>query len=87
MQECVSIKDYVDMRFEITAKTNMIFNGQRAIERGDTFTINIPNGAVRPSTLLTSTYRDEAAKQLRNQGIPMPPSGYWGSGWWDVKVK
>lgn len=75
------------MRFELTAKTNMMFNGQRAVEKGDIFTINIPSGAVRPSTLLTSTYREEAAMQLRRQGVPMPPSGYWGAGYWDVQVR
>ena len=74
------------MRFELTAKTNMILYGQRAVEKGDTFTITIPDGAVRPSTLLTSTYRDAAVRQLRCQGVPMPPSGYWGQGYWDAKA-
>ena len=74
------------MRFEITAKTDMILDGQRAVHKGDSFTINIPSGAVRPSTLMTPAYRDDAVRQLRNQGVPMPPSGYWGGGYWNVKV-
>lgn len=76
------------MRFELTAKTNIVnFNGHRAVEKGDTFTINIPDGAVRPSTLFaSSSYKEAVARQFHCQGIDLPPNRI-GSAWWDVKVK
>lgn len=76
------------MRFELTAKTDIInFNGHRAVDRGTPATINIYGKGISPSTLFSDpSVKSEIVKQLGYQGIYLPPNRI-GSAWWDVKVK
>lgn len=74
-------------KFEITAKNQMYHNGC-IVEKGDTYTINIPMTGIAPYNLFNnSRCQKELFHQLKNLGLdPSPGSPWLFQGSWNVKM-
>ncbi len=75
-------------QFEIKAKSTMMLEGGRRIEKGATFTINTSEMGIKSFSLFTSPERRESAtKQLEAQGISGVRPHQLNAGCWDIKER
>lgn len=75
-------------QFVLTARHPSFFGGQ-SIDRGQSFTINIPMMGITPVNLFNnSRCADSILQQFKNQGIDLPKnSPLLNGGHWDIKMK
>ena len=75
-------------QFVLTARHPSFFGGQY-IDRGQSFTINIPMMGITPVNLFNnSRCADSILKQFSAQGIELPKSSpLLNGGHWEIKMK